>query len=416
MTKLLKGVGILLIVLFAAYFFLIDGLIKSQLEREGARALQAPLEIGKVTFHLIPTSLILRDIQISNSRLPTHNLVQAEALSLPLSLRDLSAHKLIIDVIDIHGLRFNRPRAQPTAIVPATGAVSTIRSAQLHEVLQRLRQTLNNPLASNTIDPNASIVGALLADRFKPLLTQITTALNTLATSSSDMDDWRILVHRVNADGALDFGANSTISANSTIGDNSTNGGALRFAGAIDNVTPQPQLFDAVTQFDFRSVEGETAILHASGSLDKRKFTQATLRFDLASFPLAQWSLCDDPELKIVIVSASVDIQALLSLTGNQLDLNALTHFQQVRFDIANGDDAVARIAADVWRHTDAFDLNLQVSGDLHDPVLKLNSSIDAPLAAALRQIQLSQQQLQSPQQLQPASVFPQTKPFFNSP
>ena len=397
MTKLWKGVDVLLIALFAAYFFLIDGFIKSQLERAGSRALQAPLEIGKVTFHLVPTSLTLRDIQISNSRLPTHNLVQAEAFSLPLSLRDLFAHKLIIDVIDIHGLRFNRPRAQQTAIIPATGAVSTIRSAQLHEVLQRLRQTLNNPLASNTVDPNASITGALLADRFKPLLTQITTALNTLATSSSGVGDWQILVHRINADGALDFGANSTIGANSS------NGGALRFAGTIDNVTPQPQLFDAVTQFDFRSAEGESATLHASGSLDKRKLTQATLRFDLANFPLAQWPIIDDPELKIIIVNANAGIQAVLSLTGNQFDLNALTHFQQARFDIAHGSDDIVRAVADVWRRTDAFDINLQVSGDLVNPVLKLNSSLDVPLGNAI-------------QQLQPASAFPQTAPFSAAP
>lgn len=35
MIKLLKGVVILLVVIFAAYFVLIDGIIKTQLEREG---------------------------------------------------------------------------------------------------------------------------------------------------------------------------------------------------------------------------------------------------------------------------------------------------------------------------------------------------------------------------------------------
>ena len=405
MVKLLKGIVILFAAVFAAYFFLIDGVIKSQLEREGSRALQAPLEIGGVNFHLIPTSLTLRDVQVGNARLPTHNVAQAETLALPLSLRDLLAHKLIIDVVDIHGLRFNRPRSQQAATVPTTDTTSAIRSAQLHKVLQRVRQTLNNPLASNTIDPNASIAGALLADEFKPLLDQVIVALNTIAAPVANTGDWQILARHVNIDGALDFGA----SLNS-------NDNALRFVGTIDNVTPQPQLFDTVTQFDFHSVEGGSATLRASGSLDKRKLTQATMRFDLNGFPLTQWPLCDDPELKIVIVGASMNIQALLSLTGNQLDLNALTHFQQVRFDITNSDDEVARVAADVWRRTDAFDLNLQVSGDLHNPVLKLNSSIDAPLAAALRQIQLPQQQLQSPQQLQPPSALPQATPFSNSP
>lgn len=405
MTKLLKAVGVLFVALFATYFFLVDGIIKSQLQREGSIVLQAPLEIGSVTFHLIPTSLTLRDVQFSNVRLPTHNLVQAESLSLPLSLRDLFAHKLIIDTIDIQGLRFNRPRAQAAATAPAAGTASTVHSAQLHEVLQRVRQTLNNPLASNTIDPNASIAGALLADEFKPLLDQIIVALNTVAAPAADASDWQILARHVNIDGAFDFDTGSNNHSN-----------ALRFTGTIDNITPQPQFFDVITQFDFHSVEGGSATLHASGNLDKRKLAQAAMRFDLNGFPLTQWPLCDDPELKIVIVGARVNIQTLLTLTGNQLDLNALTHFQQVRFDVTNGDDEVARVAADVWRRTDAFDLNLQASGDLHNPVVKLNSSIDAPLAVALRQIQLPQQQFQAPQQLQPGSAFPQATPFSNSP
>lgn len=400
MVKLLKGGGLVwvttvLVAIFMAYFFLIDGIIKTQLEREGSRALQAPLEISSVTFHLLPTSLTLHDVRLGNARVPTHNLVQAETLSLPLSLRDLTAHKLLVDVIDIHGLRFNRPRAQQSEIAPTTNPASATRSPQLHEALQRVQQMLNHPLASNTIDPNASIAGALLVDGFKPLFDQIIAALNAVAAPSSNTSDWQVLVRRVDVDGALDFGANLN------------NDSALHFTGTIENITPQPQLFDTVTQFDLHSNAGAAATLHASGSLDKRKLAQLALRFDLSSFPLAQWSLSDDPELKITIVSANVDIQALLSLTGNQVDLNALAHFRQAHVEVANGDNEVARVAADVWRRTDAFDINLQASGDLQNPVLKLNSSLDAPLATALRQIQAA---------AQPAAAFPQATPFSNSP
>lgn len=391
MVKLLKSGAIVLLAIFVAYFFLIDGVIKALIEREGSRALQAPLAIGKVSFHLLPTSLSLRDVQLTNARLPTHNLVQLDQLSLPLSLSDLYSHKLIVDVIDIHGLRFNRPRAQQNLAAP-TNTVSATNSPQLREALQRVQQMLNHPLASNTIDPNASIAGALLADSFKPLLDQFVAALNTIAAQPSNSGDWQILARRVNIDGAFDFGT--------SLHDND---GALHFTGSLSNVTPQPQLFDAVTQLDLRNAAGEPATLQAIGSLDKRKLTQVALRFDLNNFPLTQWSLSDDPELKIVIVSANVNIQALLSLTGNQFDLNMLAHFLQAHVDVANGDNEVARIAADVWRRTDTFDLNLQASGDLQNPVLKLNSSLDAPLSAALRQ-------------LQPAPTFPQAMPLSNSP
>lgn len=380
MSKAIKIFAVVFLAILVAYFFLIDSLIKSQLEREGANMLQAPLAIGSVNFHLFPTSLALHNVRVGNARLPTHNLVQADELAVPLSLRDLLSHKFIVDNVDLHGVRFNSPRDEQNSA--ASNSTSTTQSPQLREALQRVQQMLNHPLASNTIDPNASIAGAVLADQFKPLLTQITTALNAITAAPRTLGDWQILARRVNVDGALDFG-NS----------------ALRFEGTIDNVTPQPDLFDVVTQIDLRNTQGEAAILHIYGSLDKRKLAQATLRFDLHDFPLSQWPLSTDSELKIIVVSAKANIQAIVALTGNQFDLNALTHIEQAHFDIANGNDNIARVVADVWRSTEAFDINLQASGDMANPALKINSSLDVPLANAIRQ-------------LQPTAAFPQATSF----
>lgn len=379
MNKFLKGVVIFYVVLFAIYFFLSDALIKWQLEREGSRALQAPLQIDKVTFHLFPTSLTLRGVRVGNARLPNYDLVQFEELSLPLSLRDMLAHKLIVETADLRGVHFNRPHDGQTE---SSNTQSATQSPQLREALQRVQQSLNHPMASNTIDPNASITGAVLADQFKPLLVQITTALNTLSLSADDFGGWEILVRHLNVDGTLDFGTNNA-----------------RFVGTLDNVTPQPVLFNTVTQFDVRNAEGEAAALRIKGSLDKRKLAQATLRFDLTNFPLAQWPLSNDPELKLIIVSADASIQAMLSLTGNQFDFNALTRFERARFDITTGNNDIARVVADVWRNTNAFDIHLQANGDLANPVLKINSSLDVPLANALRQ-------------LQPSTAFPQSSAF----
>lgn len=376
MIKFLKTLGALLLAIVVAYVFLIDSVIKTQLEREGTRALQAPLTIGQLTFHLFPTSLTLRDVQIGNAQRPSHNLVQADALTMPLALRDLLAHKLIVDTIAIHGVRFQRPRGPLADIAPASTQSAT-GSTQMHEALQRVQQMLNHPLASNTIDPDASITGAVLAAQFKPLLTQIAAALQMLTTTASPAHDWQILARHVDVDGALELGQS-----------------ALRFVGRIENITPQPAAFDVATQIDLRNAADEPATLRVSGDLDKRKLAQVALRFDLDHFAIAHWELCADPELKIVIVGANASVQALLSSTGNQFDLQTLLHFQDARFDIANGDSDVARVIADVWRRTTAFDINLQASGDVINPVLKINSSLDVPLANAL-------------QQLQPASAFP---------
>ncbi len=380
MIKFLKMITIVIVAIGAAYFFLIDGIVKSQLEQHGAAALRTSLRIGKATFHLLPTSLTLRDIHIGNARAPAYDIVQADELSLPLSLRDLLAHKLIVDTIEIHGLRFNQLYDRP-----ATSRVTdSAPSSQLHEALQHVQQMLNHPLASNTLDPNISITGAVLSEQFKPLVDQLSSALTALASPGGNIGDWQVIARVVNVDGTIDVGKTP-----------------LRFVGTIENVTPQPQLFDVATQFELHNAENEAAILHATGSLDKRKLTQASLRLDLDNFALVQWPLSTDPELNVVIRNATVDIQAVLSLTGNQFDLNALSHFRNVHADIASSDNAVASTIADVWRRTDAFDLNLQASGDVTNPVLKLNSSLDVPLARAL-------------QQLQPSSAFPGVMP--NSP
>lgn len=381
MTKLFKGIGILLAVIVAAYFLLIDGLIKSQLERYGSQALHAPLTIGKVTFHLLPTSLTLSDVKIGNPRLPSHNLIQFDELSLPLSLRDLIAHKLIVDTIDVRGLRFNRPRDAQGAAIAETQTSSN--SPQLREALQRVQQMRNNPMASNTIDPNISLSGALFSDQFKPLIVQISVALNTLATPAGDLGDWQIIVRHANLDGTLSFGK-----------------GSVRFVGTLDDFTPQPTLFNVVTQLELQQADGEVATLRVKASLDKRKLAQATLRFDLARFPLSDYPLSTDPALKLVIANATADVQAMLSLTGNQFDLNVLTTLQQVRFDIANGNDEIARAIADVCRRTTMFDIHLQASGDVIQPTLKINSSLDVALANALRAAQPAAE-------LPPSNVFP---------
>lgn len=373
MSKWLKVGTTFVVLIFLAYFLLIDSVIKTLIEREGSRALQAQLIIGGATFHLLPTSLQLRDVQWLDAKQPQRNLMQVQSIALPLSIGDLFAHKLIVDAMEVRGLRFNRPRGENSEATRTTSTAQTetvTQSAQLHAALQRAQQMFNHPLASNTLDPNASIAGALLADEFKPLLNQLMVLLQTTTNHNAPID-WQILIRHAVIDGALDFGNNS-----------------LDFTGTVENLTPQPQQFNVATQFSLHNAAGEPAKLTATGTLDQRKLAQATMRFDLIGFPLAQWPLSTDPELKIVIARAQTDVQALLSLTGNQLDLDVLARFQDAQFDISAGNSEIARTAADVWRGINAFDMHLQASGSVQNPQLKLNSSLDAPLLAALRQLQ----------------------------
>jgi hypothetical protein len=380
MKTITKIIVISIAVITLGYFLSIDRFIKFVIETEGSRALHAQLDIERVMFHLLPTSLTLYGVQATDYRQPLRNLMQAETATLPLSIRDLIAHKLIIDTIEIHGLHFNQMRnhsgaiADLTPVPAADNAVSATNSPQLRDALQRAQQMLNHPLSSNGIDTNASITGAMLGGEFKPLLARISALLSASTTQNQiahDGSDWQILARHIVVDGFIDFGSN-----------------ALQFVGTLENITPQPQLFDVVTRFNLRNADGEPARFTASGTLDRRKLPQSAMRFDLIGFPLTQWPLSVDPDLKITVLSAQTDVQALLTLTGNQIDIQALARFQRVKFDISNGDSEIAQTAAQVWRGVDAFDINLQASGDVQNPTFKLNSSLDAPLAAALQQLQ----------------------------
>jgi len=373
--KILLSLALLIVV---AYWLLIDIAIKAFIEREGSNAVGAQLSIDATTFHLFPTTLTLRNLQITDARAPSRNTMQAETVSLPLQLSELFDKQLIVTAMQIHGLRFNQPRAQPGALTSTapsvTDAARAQRHQQLREALQRIDAALANPLTAADTQAAGSITGVLLGDTLKPLLAQIVALLTPPQNSLGN--DWHILLQHIDVDGQLDLGTQP-----------------LPFAGTVENLSPQPQHFDTVTRFNLTSTANEAGQLTTSGLLDFRKLANASVRFDLSALPVRDVPLGSDSDLTISIDQAVADVQGLLSLTGNQIDLNVLAHFRDAALHVITSDEPELQTIATVLKNTAAFDLDLQANGDVQNPVLKLNSSLDQPLAAALLRLQQQRQQ-----------------------
>ncbi len=454
-----KIAGYLLVVIAAlsiAYFFVIDVAIKALIERKGSTALRAKLDITSATFHLLPTSLTLRGVQATNPQRPLTNLLQADVITLPLTLSELLERKLIVDTLQIHGLRFAQARTHSGAIdgltpAPIATATSAIpdpqqlqqqQSDQQHSELQRTRQDigalrdewrqrlrtlptsaqlsdyqfraqsrdaanrarlrseLSDELANvrklqqqftldfervqpglnysaqspqtNTVQlatgAPPSITGGLLGREFKPLVGQLLGLISTAPeTTESDPAQWQLLARSVTLDGEINLGATP-----------------LYFTGVVDNVTPQPRHFDVITRFDLQGKSEQPGKFSASGNIDKRKLPQQNVRFDLSGFPITQLPLSSDAKLQITVTTATVDIQGLLALTGNQLDINMLARFHNAVLQVIPGDNTFSRAAAETLRSAHDFDLNFQASGNVNNPTLKLNSSLDTLLTTAI--------------------------------
>lgn len=387
MRRLLKILVSFVFIIFIAYFFLIDIAIKTMIERAGSTALQAQMNIGSAKFHLMPTTLRLRDVQITDARAPLRNLLQADSIALPLQLGELFDRRLIIEEMQVHGLRFNRSRASSGAIdgvTPPTVADTSAenqraqRHQQLREALQRVDGALANPATAANAQASGSITGVLIAGSLRPLLAQIINLMTPPPDSANS--EWQIIAKHIAVDGQFDLGKQP-----------------LPFSGDLENVTPQPQQFNVVTRIELNGAETQAGKFALRGTLDFRKLAAVSLRVDLSNFPVVDLPLADDSDLTISLSRAQSDMQGLLSLTGNQIDLNVLARFHDASIAVTAGDEPELQSIANVLRNTTAFDLNLQASGAIDNPVMKLNSSLDQPLAAELLRLHPPQPSLFAP-------------------
>lgn len=365
MKKVVGGLLAVIALLALVYFFAIDALIKTLIEREGSKYWRARIDVQSADFRLFAGSLTLRGVQLTNPRRPERNALQAETVALPLRLGAIVERRIVVDQARIEGLRFAQPRTGSGAIAGLTPPASDDPAPSDPRRMQAALRQAQQAMRSGGVP--ASPTGALLAPEFKPLLDQF-VALLPAGGGDQDLGAWRVLIRRVDVDGEFALGEST-----------------LPFTGTLENLTPQPALFDTVTRFRLQQAPGQSATLEASGAVDARKLLQQTLRVDVHGFALRNVALSSDPALRIAIESARADLQGMLARTGAQIDIDLLMRFHDAALQATAADaDSLAATAAGVLRGTREFDINFQASGDVRAPLLKLDSSLDIPLATAL--------------------------------
>lgn len=379
MSRLLKLLLIAIVIVVAAYWLLIDIVIKTAIERQGSQALGARVEVATATFHLLPASLTVTGLQVADPQSPQRELLQANAIEVPLHLADLVGRKLLVDQMAIRGLHL-------TALAPQTGgsdkaATDGGNSAstgngqqQLHEALQRLPELAANAAANGQ---TPSITGALLGQALRPWLIRIATAL-TPPARDPDLGGWQVLVKHIDIDGSADIGAQ-----------------ALHFAGSADDITPQPRLFDTVTRFELHGTGADANRFSSNGRVDFRKLADADLRLKLKDFPVRDLTLNDSTDLKLTVAKAIVDAQGQLTQTGNQVDLQLLARFNEATLKVGSATAPELQTLVPVLENTSAFDLSMKASGDVHNPQVAVSSSLDRRLADQLLHAQPLKQQLE---------------------
>ncbi len=423
MKRLLALLLITLALLVVAGLLLVDNAIESAIEREGSRALGAPLDIGSARLRLFPTALTLRDIAAANPHAPQRNMVMAESLHAEIALGQLFERRLVIDRAVLTGLRFNQPRdqagtvvdtvpvaapaaatAQPTLALPdadqlAREAANRLRG-ELQQIEQALRQIntswqarLQQPTSSDAAQlrddwnrvsqlvgraralPDAELqrllreanadrgaieqpLQLLLADALAPLLTQL-AALGQGQSHGAHSDDWPMLARHVDVDGEL------------TLGDS-----RLPFTGQLGNVTPQPSHW----QLPLTIALSGASEFNLGGSFDHLR--NGSLQLALERFPVTGLALADQPQLTVTLARAQLSARGLLTLRGDEIDLELGCQLHDAVLE-ATATDAAAQRVAELLRGVDRIDLQLRLRGRADAPQLTVRSSLDQPLAAA---------------------------------
>src|SRR5690606_30916461 len=427
----------------------------------------------------------LNDMQATNPQQPLRNLVTAERVAATFTIAQILDHKIVVDDMQLNGLRFNQARLrsgaipgltpEPKPVLTAAGlpglslpdpdallaAEKTLVQTELRKLRDDLTQTrdswqqrlltlpdqakldgyrqraqalkqgnaidrvagteqlrrdisaeldrlntlreqaradwqraqtqldqaqtlpqreLERVLASAGLSRGsgnqAALTQALIGVEFAPLIAQLQGLANLpqggaasdgASSANTDAAPWQVLARSIDLDGQFDIG-----------------GQALAFTGVVHNVTPQPQVWNVATDFALQAAPDQPGKFTLQGTLDQRKGVSANVRLALAELPLTALPLSSADMLKIDVEKSLLDVEGLLRMEGYQIDFGVFSVFRQAKLQISAGDNPIAQTLATALRTINQFDINVLMVGDVRSPQVKLQSSLDQILAAAV--------------------------------
>ncbi len=108
------SVFVVLTLLIGGFFVLfLDGIIKDTIEDRGSQVMESQIDVGSVSTSLLSQSMDIGNLQIANADKLDENLVQAGRIKFDFDGNRAFSKKVIIDDMQLEGLRLNQKREKP---------------------------------------------------------------------------------------------------------------------------------------------------------------------------------------------------------------------------------------------------------------------------------------------------------------
>lgn len=100
----------------SVWMFLVDGIVKRQIEEQGTRAVGARVELDEADVTLFPAGLTLTRLQVTSPEEPMTNAIEIARVSMNLDAVQLLWRKVIVEEMAVTGVKFGTPRSSSGAI------------------------------------------------------------------------------------------------------------------------------------------------------------------------------------------------------------------------------------------------------------------------------------------------------------
>ncbi len=122
--------AVVIILLAAVWWLLVDGMIESAIERAGTQAVGARVDLAAADLTLFPLGLTLSGLQVTDPKKPMTNAVEVKRISFLMDGLNLLHRKVIVEEMTVDGVRFGTPRK-------ASGAIGKVEPG----VVERIAKT-----------------------------------------------------------------------------------------------------------------------------------------------------------------------------------------------------------------------------------------------------------------------------------
>jgi uncharacterized protein (TIGR03545 family) len=138
--------AVVTVLLAAAWWLVVDGMIECAIERAGTQAVGAKVELAAADLTLAPLGLTLTGLQVTDPDAPMTNAVEVQRISFLMDGLNLLRRKVIINEMTVGGVRFGTPRKtsgaigeqKPGVIQKVATAKFVLPSAQIPDVKDML--------------------------------------------------------------------------------------------------------------------------------------------------------------------------------------------------------------------------------------------------------------------------------------